>query len=71
MKKIEEDRREREIAEVISTINGLNLRLNKADRALDRQEQYSRRNCLLIHGIGEENQENTVKVVLKTKWTRK
>ena len=26
---------------------------------MDRQEQYSRRNCLLIHGITEGNQKNT------------
>ena len=72
----EADRREkgREIEELNSTINSLNVRLDKADRALDRQEQYSRRNCLLIHGIDEENQENTDAVVinvLKKKWTRK
>ena len=62
----EADRREkeREIAELKSTINSLNVRLDKADRALDRQEQYSRRNCLLIHGIDEENQENTDEVVI-------
>ena len=62
----EADRREkeREIAELKSTINSLNVRLDKADRALDRQEQYSRRNCLLIHGIDEENQENTNEVVI-------
>ena len=60
------DRREkkREIAELKSTINSLNVRLDKADRALDRQEQYSRINCLLIHGIDEENQENTDDVVI-------
>ena len=68
-KKFEEfevDRREkeREIAELKSTINSLNVRLDKADRALDCQEQYSRRNCLLIHSIDEENQENTDEVVI-------
>ena len=54
----EADRREKEweIAELKSTINSLNVRLDKADRALDRQEQYSRRNWLLIHSIDEENQ---------------
>ena len=37
----EADRRgkEREIAELKSTINSLNVRLDKADRALDHQEQ--------------------------------
>ena len=54
----EADRREKEweIAELKSTINSLNVRLDKADRALDRQEQYLRRNWLLIHSIDEENQ---------------
>ena len=70
----EADRREkeREIAELKSTIDSLNVRLDKADRALDRQEQYSRRNCLLIHGIDEENQENTDEVVIKDEeWMKK
>ena len=31
---------------------------------MDRQEQHSRRNCLLIHSIDEENQENTDEVVI-------
>ena len=57
-------KKEQEIAELKSTINSLNVRLDKADRALDCQEQYSRRNCLLIHGIDEENQENTDEVVI-------
>ena len=26
---------------------------------MDRQEQYSRRNCLLIHGLPESKNENT------------
>ena len=62
----EADRRqkEREIAELKSAINSLNVRLDKGDRALDHQEQYFRRNCLLIHGIDEENQENTDEVVI-------
>ena len=51
----EDDRREkeREIAKLKSTINSLNVRLGKADRVLVRQEQYSRRNCLLIPRILE------------------
>ena len=61
---VDRKEKEREIAELKSTINSLNVRLDKADRALDRQEQYSRRNCLLIHGIDEENQENTDEVVI-------
>ena len=60
------DRRQKEweIAELKITINSLNVRLDKADRTLDCQEQYPRRNCLLIYGIDEENQENTDEVVI-------
>ena len=62
----EVDRRELEweIAELKSTINSLNVRLDKADKALDHKEQYSRWNCSLIHGIDKENQENTYEVVI-------
>ena len=56
--------KERGITELKITINSLNVRVDKADRALDRQEQNSRRNCLLIHGIDEGNQENNDVVVI-------
>ena len=32
----------------------------------DRQEQYSRRNCLLIHGLPELKNENTDELVIDT-----
>ena len=32
---------------------------------MDWQEQYSKRNCLLIHGITEGNQENTDTIALQ------
>lgn len=47
-----------------TTNDNLNLGLGKVDRALDCLEQYCRRNCKLIHGINEENQENTDAVVI-------
>ena len=31
----------------------------KMERIVDRQEQYSCRNCLLLQGIGEDERENT------------
>lgn len=46
-----------------SNINGWNARLDNLDRALEQQEQYSKRNCLLIHIIDKENQE-IAKVVI-------
>ena len=66
LEQFEADRREKErkIAELKSTISSSNVRLDKADRALDRQEQYSRRESLLIHGIDEENKENINEVVI-------
>ena len=60
----EKREKEREIEELKGTINSLNVQLDKVYRALDRQEQCSRRNFLLIHDIDEENQENTNEVVI-------
>ena len=41
-------------------------RIDKLENLVDRQEQYSWRNCLLVHGIAEANNENTDNLVLKT-----
>ena len=43
--------------------NYLNKRLDKMDAVVDKQEQYSRRNCLLVHGIVEETTEDTDKKI--------
>ena len=45
--------------------NRLNEAVSKLQIDLDDLEQYSRRNCLLIHGLEEEDNENTTKKVLK------
>ena len=37
----------------------MNKRIEELRRKTDRQEQYSRRNCVLIHGIAENKEENT------------
>ena len=41
-------------------------RIEKLDHLVDRHEQCSRRNCLLVHGIAEANDENTNDLVIKT-----
>ena len=41
-------------------------KLTKLEHFVDRQEQYSRRNCPLVHEIAETNDENTDDLVLKT-----
>ena len=58
--------KEREIAEIKSTMNGWNKNIDKLYRASDSQKQYFRINCLLVHCIDEENQENTDEVVINT-----
>ena len=37
----------------------MNERIEELENKIDRQEQYSRRNCILIHGIAENKEENT------------
>ena len=44
----------------------LNKRLDEMDAVLDRQEQYSRHNCLLIYGIVEETAKDTDEKIIKT-----
>ena len=44
----------------------LNKRLYEMDAVIDRQEQYSWRNCLLIHGIVEETVEDTDEKIINT-----
>ena len=44
----------------------LNKRLDEMDAAVDRQKQYSRRNCLLVHGIVEETVKDTDEKTINT-----
>ena len=37
----------------------MNERIEELESKIDRQEQYSRRNCILIHGTAENKEENT------------
>ena len=41
-------------------------KIDKLENLVDQQEQYSRRNCLLVYRIAETNDENTDDIVLKT-----
>ena len=38
--------------------------IKSLDEKIDEQQQYSRRNCLLVHGIKEEKDEDVEKVVM-------
>ena len=43
--------------------NMLETKLTKAVALIDDQQQYSRRNCLLFHGVKEESSEDTDNIV--------
>ena len=63
----EKERQEQKkvIEKLRGEVSSLNEKLNGITEQVDRQEQYSRRNCLLIHGITEGNQENTDDLALE------
>ena len=43
---------------------GLTEKVDKLSSMVDRQEQYSRRNCILIHSVKENQNEDTDEVVV-------
>ena len=69
--KFEEYERERqENDKIIDTMKSdmvnMNEKIENLERIVDRQEQYSRRNWLLLHGIAEGEHQNTDELVLET-----
>ena len=44
----------------------MNKKIEKLEQIVARQEQYSRRNCLFLHDIVENKDENTDNLILKT-----
>ena len=51
--------KEKEIAKSKEDLVSLKKRFFQVDKTLDCQEQYSSRNCLLVHGVDEKNNEDT------------
>ena len=43
---------------------GLTEKVDKLSSLIDKQEQYSRRNCILIHGVKKNQNEDTDEVVV-------
>ena len=73
--KLEEYEREQQekykiIGSIKSEMVNMNKQIEKLERIVDRQEQYSRRNCLLLYGIAECERENTGDLVLETLYER-
>lgn len=49
---------QKEIKDMFAIIHSLKV-------ILDKQKQYYKRNCLLIHGLAEERNENTDQIVIQ------
>ena len=62
----EKDRKEKEkiINNLKQEVSILQNRVETLEKESDDHEQYSRRNCLLVHGIEEESNEDTDEVVV-------
>ena len=67
--KFDEYEKEREgkneiIKKLNEKVSALTERSKVLEESIDQQEQYSRRNCLLIHGVEENSNEDTDKLAL-------
>ena len=64
----ERERREKDkiIKNSKSEVSDLNICVKNFENQLNRQEQYLHRNCILIHGITEAQDENTDHNSLRT-----
>ena len=60
-KEYEEDRvkKDKIIEGLTSEVDSMSTKVEKLERFQDQQEQYSKTNCLLAHGITEEKEEIT------------
>ena len=65
--KYEKKRKEREeiINKLMENIAKLIRKVGDLSEAVEKQEQYSRYNCLLLHGILKKKQENTGELCIK------
>ena len=67
----ETERKEKEktINDLQGKVSEISNEIEVLKHSLDRQQQYSRRNCVLIHGIpeqkGEETDEQTLKIIIE------
>ena len=59
------ERRKRQISDLKNEVKYLNEKVETMDRTLDCHGQYSRRNCVLIHGVKENKKEDTDEVVIE------
>ena len=64
----QKDKKEKEekINNLEKKVSEMSSKIENLEKSIDYQEQYSRRNCLLIHGIYESDGENTDDIVINT-----
>ena len=66
--KYEKDRREKNAITVTvqSELKSASMKVEDLEKKMDSQEQYSRRNCILIHGLKERKNKSTDDRILKS-----
>ena len=62
----EKDNKKTKYKELKNEVYDLNTSVKNLKNQLDRQGQYSRRNCISIHGITETQDEKTDDISLRT-----
>ena len=66
--RLEKEQKIQKLEETVTTLNekvlNLNNQVNDLHKKAEKQEQYSRRNCLLIHGVTEDKNENVDDLVV-------
>ena len=65
---LERDNRKKEekINKLEEKTRKIDKKIHDLKRVIDRHEQYSRRNCILVHGVKESENEDTDVVVTET-----
>ena len=63
--KLERDSRKKEskFKELEEKTRKMNIKIDYLNNVIDKQEKYSRRNCILLHGVKESENEDTDSVV--------
>ena len=59
-------KKEKVISELQENVNDMSATIESSKGCLDSQEQYSRRNCLLAHGLAESKNVNMDELVIHT-----
>ena len=54
-----EEKMKKKIEKINGAVSKMNERIEEIENKIDRQEQYSRPNCILRHEITENKEENT------------